>query len=149
MLCRTGAAQNIAFAINAGTVKRFLHQHFNAKQVSGIDHGMKYEEKVLAEVGDRQRLVVKNAVNGELKSGDIILTVGTRKVVSAFDMERVLWHKKPGEQVAVKFVRQGREMTATMTLGADQGAGQAAAVTTEAPVNNLAATTNVRSANQR
>jgi serine protease Do len=143
-------AQNIAFAINAGTVKSFLNQHRSAKRVAGIDHGLNVEEKILAEVGDRQRVVVKNASHADLKTGDEIMTVGDRKVISAFDMERALWHKKPGEQVNVRVMRQGHEMTVTVTLGASQGAGQVAAVpagTSEA--NSQGATATVRSANQR
>jgi serine protease Do len=139
-------AQNIAFAVNAGTVKTFLNRHFNAKKVAGIDLGMKFEEKITAEVGDRQRVFVKHASHGEILSGDEIVTVGDKKVVSAFDMERALWHRKLGDQVKLKVVRKGREMIVTVTLGAGQGAAVSSAATAG---NSHVATTNVRTAYQR
>ena len=62
-------AQNIAFAINASTVETFLNKHLNAKVVAGIEHGIKCEETVVAEVGDRQHVVVKNAASRGAESG--------------------------------------------------------------------------------
>jgi serine protease Do len=137
-------AQNIAFAINASTVKGFLNKNFSAKSVSGIDHGLQYAEKVTAEIGDRQRVVVQHASDAALQSGDEILAVGGRKVVNAFDMERSLWQSRPGEQVNLKVVRQGRELTVTVTLGA----GQVAAVPSGTSVADSHAVTNVRPALQ-
>src|SRR5207302_2226516 len=46
-------AQNIAFTINTDHVHGFLKRY--SKRVSGVAHGLNYEEKVVAEVGDRQR----------------------------------------------------------------------------------------------
>jgi serine protease Do len=144
-------AQNIAFAINAGTVKDFLNKNFNAKRVAGIDHGIKCDEKIVAEVGDRQRVVVKNAACESIKAGDEIRAVGSLKIVNTFDVERALWHNKPGEKVAVKVVREGKEVDVILTLTASPpGAGQAVAVSRETPAApNAAAATTVRSANER
>lgn len=143
-------AQNIAFAINAGTVTDFLNKNFNAKRIAGIDHGIKCTEKIVAEVGDRQRVVVKNAADEQIKAGDEIRTVGDLKVGNTFDIERALWHKKPGEKVAMTLVREGKEVAVTLTLNASQGAGSAAAVSSETPTApNAAAAANVRSANER
>ncbi len=133
-------AQNIAFAINAGTVKTFVNGYL--KQVASADHGLKCDEKVIAEVGDRQRVVVKNAAHTELKSGDEIIAVGDLKICNAVDVERAIWHKQPGQQVPLRINRAGREITVTLTLtAASQGAGQATAA------NALA--TSVRSGNDR
>lgn len=121
-------AQNIAFAINAATVKSFINQY--VKKVASVEHGLKCDEKVIAEVGDRQRVVVKNAAHGELKSGDELLAVGDVKIANTLDVELAMWHKKPGQQVPVRVNRQGREMTVTLTLSAvNAGAGQAAVQT--------------------
>jgi serine protease Do len=122
-------AQGIAFAINAGTIERVLSKQFSALKVSGVLHGLTTEEKVLAESGDRQRLEVLEAA-GNLKAGDQIVTVANKTVANGFDLERALWGKKPGDNVDVKVVRQGREVIATLTLSASQGAG---AVATPAP----------------
>jgi serine protease Do len=108
-------AQGIAFAINTTTVESVLANHFSAFKVSGVMHGLKTEEKVLASNGDRQRLVVANAT-GDLKAGDMILTVGTREVANSFDLERALWGKKAGEVVQVKVMRADHETTASLTL---------------------------------
>jgi serine protease Do len=120
-------AQNIAFAINAGDVKAFLGKHLSAVKVSGVYHGLRCQEKVIAETGDRQRVVVAGAPDdGELKKGDEIRTVGGMHVVNAFDVERALWGHRPGEHVALRVVRQGQELTLTLTLAAGPGAGQVA-----------------------
>jgi serine protease Do len=134
-------AQNIAFAINAATVKGFVNQYL--KKVASAEHGLKVDEKVIAETGDRQRVVVKNAAahQSELKSGDEILAVGDLKIANTVDVERALWHKQPGQQIPLRVSRQGREITVTLTLtAASQGAGQVAA---------HAVATNVRSASDR
>ena len=140
-------AQNIAFTINAATVKNFTTKYL--KHASGVTHGLKYEEKVLVKVGDPQRVVVKNSTNAALKSGDEIRTVADCQVTNAVDMERALWGTKPGQKVEVKVNRQGHEVTVTLTLEASQGAGSVAANSPETPAANPAAVTPVRMANER
>lgn len=142
-------AQNIAFAINASVVTNFLNRNLNAQRVAGVDHGIKCEDKFVAKVADPQRVVVKNASHDAVKSGDEIVAVGAMRVANTFDVERALWSKKPGQQVEVKLVRQGREMAVTVTLGASQGAGSVAAVSQETPAYANAATNNVRSTSER
>jgi serine protease Do len=110
-------AQGIAFAINTSMVESVLANHFSAFKVSGIMHGLKTEEKVLAETGDRARLVVANSA-GELKAGDMILAVGTREVTNNFDLERAFWGKKAGDVVQLKVKRAERETTASLILTA-------------------------------
>lgn len=134
-------AQNIAFAINAGTVQGFLEKY--SKRVSGVKLGIKCEEKIVAEVGDRQRVVVKNAAHVELKSGDELRVVGALKVANTFDVQRALWSKKPGEQVEVTVNRDGKEVVVQLTLESSQGAGSVAAVSPETPAAS------VRTANER
>jgi serine protease Do len=127
-------AQNIAFTIDAGTVKDFTSRYL--KGTSGVAHGLKYEEKV-------QTVIVKNSAQPVLKSGDEIRTIADCRVSNAVDIERAFWGTKPGEQIAVKVNRQGQEMTVMLTLEASQGAGSVASVSTETPTAN-AATTKVR-----
>jgi serine protease Do len=130
-------AQNIAFAINAGNVKNFINQYL--RKVASVDPGLKLDEKVIAKVGDRQRVVVKDAAHGDLKSGDEILAICDYKICNTVDVEGALWHKKPGQQVPMRVNRQGREMTVTVTLtAASSGAGSVAA-----------AANNVRPGNER
>lgn len=132
-------AQNIAFAINTGTVKAFLKKHLNAIQVSGIQHGLECSEKVLAETGkDRQRVVVAGfhgEGNGALAKGDEIVKVGACQIVNSFDVERAFWGRKPGDKVQMKIVRQGQEMAITLTVAASDGAGQVTAQLPQAALN--------------
>jgi serine protease Do len=138
-------AQNIAFAINSTTVNGFIARYY--KQKSAVSHDIKCEEKIVAQVGDRQRLVVKNAPRTDLKSGDVIRTIGDIQVANTFDIERAFWQSKPGQQVEVRVSRDGRDMTVRLTL---EGAGSAAAASNEAPAAQSAApAASVRTANER
>jgi serine protease Do len=137
-------AQNIAFAINAATVDSFLKDYYRRR--NRVSHGIDCEKKVIAEVGgDRQIVIVKHASHGELKHGDQIVTMAGQKVANEFEIERALWHSKPGEKVEVNVLRDNHKVCVMVTLAASEGAGQAAVVSTEIP----AATANVRAASQR
>jgi len=115
-------AQGIAFAINADTVKLMLSRHLSALKVGGIYHGLNCNEKILGETGPRQRVVVTAvddrapAAGAGVKTGDEILMVANRTVTNRFDVERALWDKRPGEQVALQVLRQGHPLTVTLTL---------------------------------
>jgi serine protease Do len=128
-------AQGIAFAINSSTVKKLLQKHLNAGRISGVRHGLKVQEKVLAETGPRQRVVVAAAA-AQLRQGDEILAVGNHEIASAFDIERALWNNRPGQKVALRVVRNGQEMTVELTLRSENGAGRVA----EAPAGNRTGT---------
>jgi serine protease Do len=150
-------AQNIAFAINAGTVKRFLKLHLSAVQVSGIQHGLECGEKTLAETGDRQRVVV-TAFQGEGKDalckGDEIIKVGACRIVSSFDVERAFWGRKAGDKVQMKINRQGQEMNVILTVAASDGAGHVTAELPQAAISPPSSpasvtTASVPAANQR
>jgi serine protease Do len=122
-------AQGIAFAINAGTVEQVLTKHLSALKIAGVRHGLACSEKLLGETGERQRVVVAqvSSTAGDLSRGDEILAVGARPVANAFDLERALWDKKPGEKVDVRIVRQGRELTVVLNLGPAGGTSTATA----------------------
>ena len=121
----------------------------SAKRIAGVEHGIKCEDKFVAKVAKPQRVVVRGANSEVVKAGDEIVAVGDVAVANTFDVERALWAKKPGQQVEVKLVRQGREMAVTLTLEASQGAGRVAATReTPAPARDVA-TTGVRSASER
>jgi serine protease Do len=136
-------AQGIAFAINTTTVKNVLAAQFSAFKVSGVMHGLTTEEKVLASSGDRQRLVVANPT-GDLKTGDMILAVGTHEVANNFDLERAFWGKKAGDVVQVKVMRADHETTASLTLSAPGAAAVASNTTpTATPALPTTASTSV------
>jgi serine protease Do len=125
-------AQSIAFAINADTVKRVLLDRLSALQVSGVNHGLKVQERVVAPSGPRQQLVLSGvdskvaSAGSVLKQGDQILCVGDRTVCNQFDLERAFWDSKPGVPVTLKVLRQGREITVQWTVQGN-GSSQVAA----------------------
>jgi serine protease Do len=122
-------AQGIAFAINAETVKTMLRKHVSARQMAGVNHGLKIKEKVVAETGPRQRVLVAGYAAEAcetLQKGDEILAVGARTVVNSFDVERALWNTRPGQKVVLKVARAGQEITVQLTLLPGSGAGQVA-----------------------
>ncbi len=120
-------AENIAFAINANTVRSWLTKNLSALKISGVHHGLACREKILSETGDRQRVVVSTvhketpAANAGLKSGDMILAVENHKVKNEFDLERFLWGRRPGQKVRLKVIRNGEELNMRLTLGSSSG----------------------------
>ena len=122
-------AQGIAFAINAGTVQAMLKKHLSANKIAGVSHGLSVKEKILAETGSRQRVVVADfsaEACANLKRGDEIVAIAGRAIHNGFDVERALWHTKPGQKVAMKVVRGHRELTVQLTLLPGEGAGEIA-----------------------
>lgn len=122
-------AQGIAFAINADTVKKFLNKHLNAQRFAGVNHGLNFQEKVVAETGERQQVLVaaySTKACDKLQAGDEVKAVADRAIVNAFDVERALWDRKPGDTVNLRIVRKGQELTLQLTLLPGQGAGQLA-----------------------
>lgn len=136
-------AQNIAFAINSNTVDGFLKDYYKLR--SKVEHGLTLEKKVIAETGDRQVVVVKNAAQSDLKFGDQIVTVADQKVANEFEIERALAQNKPGEKVNVCVLRGNREVNVLVTLTATGGAGQVATASKE----SAPTTANVRAAAQK
>jgi serine protease Do len=126
-------AMGIAFAINADTVKMLLSRQLSALRVGGVYHGLNCNEKILGEIGPRQRVIVATvdadapAAGAGLKTGDEILTVGDRSVANRFDVERALWDRHPGEKVALQVVRHGQPLTVTLTLAGAEAASPVAA----------------------
>ena len=108
-------AQGISFAINADTVKDVLSRHLSVAKISKVTHGLQCAEKVVGEQGDRQQVVVK-AATGDMKEGDVILTVGKQTLTNRFDLERSLWGHKAGDIVEATVLRDGKKTTVSITL---------------------------------
>jgi serine protease Do len=115
-------AQGIAFAINVETLKQVLSRHLSALKVAGIYHGLTCSESVLPEGDQRQRVVV-DAVDQQtpaaasgLQRGDQILCVAEQPVINRFDVERAFWDHKPGEQITLTVLRQGKQLTVGLKL---------------------------------
>jgi S1-C subfamily serine protease len=57
------------------------------------------------------------AEKGGLKAGDIIIEFGGAKVTDLQSYSDALYAHKPGDQVKVVFLRDGKQMETTITLG--------------------------------
>ena len=85
----------------------------------------------MAETGPRQRVVVADfsvAACAGLKRGDEVLAIADRTISNGFDVERALWHTKPGQKVNMKVVRGGERMTVQLTLLPGNDGGEIAQV---------------------
>ncbi len=132
-------AQGIAFALNADTVQQVLSRHLSGLRVAGVTHGLNCRETVAEENGPRQRVVVDQvaaktaAAEAGLKKGDEIRSVADRTVWNRFDLERAFWDCKPGEQIDVVVVRQGKEITVSLELTGGTEVQRTTAGTTRKP----------------
>jgi serine protease Do len=122
-------AQGIAFALDADTVQKVLSKHLSAARIARVGHGLVCSEKVVAEEGDdRQQVVVDRvaekspAAAAGLKAGDVLVKVGDRKVANRFDVERAMWSFKAGDELKASVLRDGKEVTLSLTLGKDEAA---------------------------
>jgi serine protease Do len=116
-------AQGIAFALNADTVQKLLSKHLSAYRMAKVAHGLICREKVIAEDGDdRQQVIVDKVVEKSpaeeagLKTGDVLVKIGDRKVANRFDVERALWAFKAGDKLQASVLRDGKSMTVSLTL---------------------------------
>ncbi len=116
--------QGIAFAMNTGTIKRILSEKLSAVNVAGVSHGLRVQEETASANDPHQRVIVaglnESSAAAGLQAGDEIRAVGKLDVANTFDLERALWETKPGQQVAVRVVRQGQEVSFTLTLTVPQ-----------------------------
>jgi serine protease Do len=114
-------AQSISFAINSDTVKAALSKHLSLAKVSKVSHGLDCSEKIVAEQGDRQHLIVRKAAAGaEVKTGDVIVAVGTMTLQNRFDLERSMWGHKAGETIRATVLRAGKKTQVSITLSGTQ-----------------------------
>lgn len=117
----------LGWAIGADRAARVLAKGLRAKKLAGVEHGItEFELKVTAREGeDRQAVLVKKleeegaAKKADIQVGDRIVKIDGKLVINAFDVERSLWDKKPGDQVIVNINRGGAELPLTITLTGD------------------------------
>lgn len=115
-------AQGIAFAINVDTLKQVLSRQLSALKVAGINHGLTCSESIATEGKQRQRVVVDAvakqtpAAASGLQRGDQILRVAEQPVANPFDVERAMWDRKPGEQITLTVLREGKQLTVGLKL---------------------------------
>jgi len=90
---------------------------FELQVEEGMIVGDVYRNSGAAAAGLRPATVRDSIYGMSLQQlGDVILTVGGRKVASADELQNALQDKKPGETVDVELLRQGRRVTVPVRL---------------------------------
>jgi serine protease Do len=127
-------AQNIGFAINAGTAKHIFDDL--------VLYGRPDHPYLGAVPGDITADAIKNtaglpkmgalitAIDSKgpadlagIHKGDVILQFENDRVTNAADLIKLVWRHSTGDMVQVKLWRKGHEMTLNVTLGLRQVAG--------------------------
>src|SRR5262245_46892586 len=99
-----------------------VSKHLSALKGAGVKHVLACKESVVAEGKDRQRVVVAAVTGGTpaadagIRQGDEIIKVGSQRVTNRFDVERALWNSRPGEEVKLKVLRDGKLTNVTLKL---------------------------------
>jgi S1-C subfamily serine protease len=96
---------------------RRIARAFELPVEEGIIVGDVYRNSGAAAAGLRPATVRESIYGMSLQQlGDVILSVGGRKVASTDDLQNALQDKKPGETVDVELLRQGRRITVPVRL---------------------------------
>ena len=61
------------------------------------------------------------AADAGLQKGDVLISIDGKKVKQCGELQGIIAQKRPGDKVTVKYLRNKKEKTATMTLKNEQG----------------------------
>jgi serine protease Do len=114
-------AQGIGFAIPADKVMQVAADLLSTRRLSKAWHGVQ-----LRPVGDvdHPSVVVESieqespAKAGGLKLGDVIMTVGDKRVLRPLDLERALLGRQPGDSIEVGVERNHKALSMSIVLAA-------------------------------
>jgi S1-C subfamily serine protease len=131
-----GGSVGIGFAVPVDTVNRvvpeliqsgsYLRPDLGIKlyderrlRQARYDHGVMIERAAKGGPADKAGLrgVTYNARGAVTQAGDLIVAIGNQPINDVEDYERVLRDLKPGDSVAVKYVRGTAEAEATVVVG--------------------------------
>lgn len=109
----------------SGDQDRSSGEGFIGVQIQGITGEL---AEGLGLAGDRGAIVAdvrrgSPADNAGLRAGDVITEVDGQQVDTARDLSRMVSRERPGTQVDVTYIRNGRERTASVTIGARPSRG--------------------------
>jgi 2-alkenal reductase len=129
-----GRAQGIGFAIPINIAKPIMQQALAGEELARPWIGIYYEviDKQLAEDedlpidygalvrrADNEPPIVPDspAADAGLREGDIVTSVEGQRVDGAHALDDILSQYKPGDDVEMEVLRDGRTMQVTVTLG--------------------------------
>ena len=124
----TTVAEGLGFAIPSNTVKliaeRIITQGYFARPELGVSY-----QAINPAIASRYNLpaqwgaYVTNVASGSpaaqagIQRGDIIVSIGNTAIDEQTSYINALFDHQPGEQVALKVIRNGSAMTLNVTLG--------------------------------
>ena len=109
-------AENIGFAVSAGTVRKLLPGMLDVHRRYGLVSGL----EVSADGPARVKAMVDGspAAKVGLQVGDVLVAIDSRPVPSSADVHMALIGRKPGEKLALKLLREGKPVEVSLTLAA-------------------------------
>ena len=127
----SGGSIGIGFDIPASTVERVVtalehggvvERGYLGVEVQPVSANMAEALGLKAAAGAivDQTMPGTPAANAGLKPGDVITKVNGKEVKDASDLTRMLGQMKPGDKVALSYLRDGAEKTAAVTLAAQK-----------------------------
>lgn len=128
-----GDAQNIGFAIPINEARVAIDSYKSQGKITGAYLGVRFipitrdlaarenlsvsEGALLASEGPEPAIVPGSpAEKAGLKSGDIIIKIGDRKINATNPLSSVVAKSKPGEKIKIVIMRDGKEQTVDVTL---------------------------------
>ena len=136
---QTGSNIGYGFAIPTAIVNKAVEdfKKYGSYQramigIQGIDvknyvDNMKDQDKDVEDFGTMEGIYIEKVVedgaasDAGLQKGDVITHVDGQKVKQFGDLQAIIAQKRPGEKVTVKYLRNKKEKSVTLTLKNEQG----------------------------
>lgn len=141
---QTGSFSGYSFAVPSSIVKKVMDDllEYGTVQrgllgVTIVDVSPEIEELIGQKIQATRGVYVRDVNEGSggeeagLKAGDVIIGVDGQTTYNTSRLQEMVARKRPGDQVEVKYLRNGNEMTTTATL--KNFSGDTKIVTKEAP----------------
>jgi len=128
ILSNTGGYQGIGFAIPSNTAKNIMEQLIKSGKVvrgyvgismQDVDEQLAKAMNLKSTKGALVAQVVKDspAERAGVKQGDVIIKIDGKEVDGMASVRKMIVSKKPGTDVELTVIRDGKEMKLTVTLG--------------------------------
>ena len=119
----TGSFTGLSFAVPSEIIQKVVEEiRLTGKVVRGRI-GISVADVPASPAGLGEGALVRNATPGDpaaaagIRESDVIVKFGNIAVTSGNHLTRMVQWSKPGERVAIEFIREGRRQKATVVLG--------------------------------